>query len=225
MPSCSSLFRALPWIVVCLLSAIASVSHAQDAREEAPHDTLFPGRGKWAITAATGVPFYAVGEVALGISEGVTLGAIAGETPRVGGIGLRPRVALWSSIDQRVTLIAPTLYYPRGDGPHIEPWLLTRPSLLLEQRLDRGALWHVGLGMIYAVALTDPPLSEQAHNDPSPGFDDGFWASLQLGTWQPLSRHFALFADVDLVYDVRGPSWMVVGGTRVVISLGVSWLP
>jgi hypothetical protein len=208
----------LPLLAVCLLNTTA---HAQSA----PPDTLFPGRGRWALSAATGIPFYAVAEVALGVSDRFTIGAIAGETPRVGGVGVRPRVALWNGADQRVTLIVPTLYYPRGDGPHIEPWLLTRPSLLLEQRTDSVALWHVGLGMIYAVALTDPPLSEQGPVDPSPGFDDGYWMSAQLGTWQPLSRRFAFFADVDLVYDVLGPSWMVVGGTRVVVSLGVSWLP
>lgn len=218
IPLRATLLRASIALVLCFATSTADAQHA-------PADTLFPGRGKWALSAATGIPFYAVGEVALGVTDRITLSAIAGETPRVGGVGMRPRVALWNGIDQRITLIAPTLYYPRGDGPHIEPWLLTRPSVLLEQRTDHGALWHLGLGMIYAVALTDPPLPDQGPIDPSPGFDDGYWMSVQLGTWQPLSRQLAFFADVDLVYDVIGPSWMVVGGTRVVVSLGVSWLP
>ena len=84
-------------------------------RDRAP-DYLFPRGGGFSISALTGVPFVAITELAYGFSDWGALGLIAGVTPRVAGVGVRPRVSLLESAAFRAAVAAPVIYYPRTNG-------------------------------------------------------------------------------------------------------------
>lgn len=187
-------------------------------------DALYPGGGEFSASFATGFPFVAMTEVAVGVTDRAAVGLLAGVTPRVWGIGVRPRVALWRGQSQRVTLIAPTLYYPHNSGRFAQPWGLTRPTLLLEQRTDDRMMLHLGVGLMLASALATPTADSEDQQVTASGFTRGVWLSTQVGGSLKLSSAWSAFVDIDLVYDVDGPSWSKVAAIPAVLSLGLAWL-
>src|SRR3954470_16204162 len=90
-------------------------SHPSDAASvpDAPtRDTLFPSAGSFSATAATGVPYLAIGEVAAGVSSRFAVGAMAGVTPNVVGFGVRPRM-FFPLGEGRLIVRVPVFYYPK----------------------------------------------------------------------------------------------------------------
>src|SRR5438067_978791 len=107
-------------------SAIASGLRGALARTKSASTSCpaAPGAGRVTLGASTGVPFLAIGEAGVGVSRGLTLGAIAGITPTVVGFGVRPRAVLYSGARARVFVNAPILYYPATHLSGGEPWFL-----------------------------------------------------------------------------------------------------
>jgi hypothetical protein len=92
--------------LAALIALAASLpALAEDAAPSAPPrgDYLFPAGGSFSATAASGLPFLAIGEVAHGVSQQCSIGIFAGATPDMPGIdgtlglGVRPRVILFAT--------------------------------------------------------------------------------------------------------------------------------
>ena len=119
------------------------------AASAAVYDPLFGQGGS--VTLATGVPFLAIGEAAWGFGDRFTIGALAGVTPNVLGVGLRPRVLVLEGKSDRLQLVAPVLYYPEtSDGA---PWLLTRPMVEWSRAIGGGVRVGLGAGFVAATAV------------------------------------------------------------------------
>src|SRR4051794_39507407 len=85
-----------------LLVLLAPSAHAETSAEDAPsratsHGDLFPGRGRPTVSAATGLPFFGIAEVGIGVTNGFAIGALGGITPSVVTAGIRPRLRLATS--------------------------------------------------------------------------------------------------------------------------------
>src|SRR5688572_5933359 len=92
----------VPFFDVGSADLLPSAAEVRPAEAEAPavrrvHDPSFPGGGHLSTSLATGVPFPALGEVALGIGDRFAVGVIGGATPKVPGFGIRPRLALFDT--------------------------------------------------------------------------------------------------------------------------------
>jgi hypothetical protein len=172
-------------------------------------DPLFPGRGHVSVSLATGVPFLAVGEVALGTSESFALGVVGGvaDTLREYAVGGRARVAVFRAEAVSFVLSLPALYYPPVSVRHDEPWILTNPSLALHGRLPNDARLYGGIGALAAscthslahhfggdhVAAQDAPEGHTMVN--------GVWTTVHGGGSLPVSAIAALFVDASLMLD------------------------
>src|SRR6202034_878952 len=82
-----------------------------------PNNDLFPAPGRPSLSAATGLPFLAIGEVGLGLTNGIAIGAIGGVTPSVLTAGIRPRFLVRASEHYAVMLSIPMLWYPKASAP------------------------------------------------------------------------------------------------------------
>lgn len=196
-------------------SIAASIALALVASSSARAEgELLPAHGRLSASLATGVPFLAIGELAIGIDDGFALGLVAGLTPVVEGVGLRARGVL-ATLD-RVSLLAdvPVLYYPTSR--HRGAWFLTRPTLVADVRLGEATHLQLGVGLI-ATANADAAW---------PHLVDGTWQTLRVGCVVPIVKHLSFFADAGVVLDglaLAGPDWG--GGPPAVVTLGVTWSP
>lgn len=66
--------------------AHAGEGDAANAPRPADNDFLFPGNGKVSLTATTGLPFAALGEVSLGVSDRFAAGGVIAGGPFLGGV-------------------------------------------------------------------------------------------------------------------------------------------
>jgi hypothetical protein len=215
-----------------LVAALTATSSRARALEAASESELFPGAGRVSLSAATGVPYVAIAEAAVGVSEGFTIGALGGLTPWVEAVGLRPRVGLQLDRETRVFVVAPMFYYPKTNGLGNEPWVLAYPSARLERRVQSIHL-HAGLGLI-AAACADALLAElggeeehaEGHGlgEPELGFMGGVWNTVIVGASLSLGGGHVLFADAALVMSgvvPAGRDW--IGGPPCVFTLGTAW--
>src|SRR5690349_15032623 len=62
-----------------------------------PNGDLFPKPWRPSVAAATGLPFFGIGEVGVGITNGFAIGVIGGITPSVLTAGIRPRFRVRTS--------------------------------------------------------------------------------------------------------------------------------
>jgi hypothetical protein len=106
------------WIA-WLLTTFPAAARAEPTRDDSEPraqptggDHLFPAPLRLGATAATGSPYVAIGEVALGFGPHAALGFVAGVTPRVAGLGVHPRFAFPIAGDVRAIGRVPVLYYP-----------------------------------------------------------------------------------------------------------------
>jgi hypothetical protein len=146
-------------------SALPARAHAQPrdaARERAVAtggedqrlaDALYPGAGRFAFTAASGLPFVGLGEAAVGIGDRFALGVLAGVTPRVATFGARVRGAPLELGRFRFSVVVPVLYYPRTNAIGGAPWMLLRGSALIEYAVDARVRSYLGLGLVMASTL------------------------------------------------------------------------
>ena len=139
------------------LDATGARTVAAEPAEAPPRrdNPLFPGRGRVETSVATGVPFLAMAEVAIGVTNRFTVGAIGGATPNVPGFGVRPRVSVLEIGAWRAVLAAPVLYYPFTDARGGAPWFLTRPSLVAEHAFENGVRVGGGVGVVAAASSID----------------------------------------------------------------------
>jgi hypothetical protein len=188
------------------------------ASPKTAHDYLFPKAGGWATSLATGVPFVALGEVAYGIGDRFALGVMGGATPVVMGIGVRPRVVVFDAGNLRSVVTMPILYYPKTSTG--DPWVLARPTALMEYTAASGVRLSGGLGGIGA-ACTDSLFSlGRTHSKTVMG---GLWNTVAAGGAFAISGKTSLFAEATAVLrgvQFAGREW--VGGPPVIAEIGVA---
>lgn len=189
-------------------------------RVVAEPDYLFPTRGRLSGSFSTGVPFVAIGEAAFGVSNGFAFGLIGGFTPRVGGFGIRPRGMVELGPTTRLNLVVPVLYYPRTSGFGNEPWVLTNPTLAIEQRLGPRVMAHAGIGLVAAGCVDG--LFGHHDDEPGVGFMGGVWNTLPFGAAYRLTSNVDLFADAQLIMKGVRLAGEWVGGPPFSAELGVT---
>jgi hypothetical protein len=200
------------------------------------HGDLFPPAGHVTTAAATGLPFYAIGEAGFAFGDGVALGVIGGRTPSVWTFGIRPRFRVAMGPRTSLVLVVPMLYYPKASAPGpgnvgATTWVLARPELFFDGAI--GNRWHVAGGMgIVAAAATEalaeslagkqfamPPYN--GTGDRRQGFAGGIWNTVCARTSVALDRQTNLFLESSLVLN----GWMPadnVGGPPIVVTVGAS---
>jgi hypothetical protein len=175
-----------------------------------------------------------MGEVALGIVDRFTLGALVGLTPRVYALGGRARVLLIDHERVRVSIVAPLLYYPKTHSGGGAPWMLTRPTLLVAPRISRRVQLPCGAGLVATTTMARIARShgESDYSDGAGGFRGydskrpvtaGLWWTLGGGVSVALTDRISAFGDVWLVFerlDLASSDW--VGGAPVMANLGLS---
>jgi hypothetical protein len=225
-------FSQLAAVVSLLLSNVA-VAEAQDAdRGPSPDsnrraDYLLPKGGEFSASFATGIPFLGIGELAYGVGDGFAVGAIAAATPDVGSVqgaaavGVRPRGVVFRVGSWRSVLVAPVLYYPsiQGFGRRRDPWVLTRPELTLERRLDSGVRVNLGLGVI-AAACTESLMT--LGNEHSSSVMGGVWNTVRIGAGVPISERTSLFGEASLVMRGVLPARDWIGVAPAIAIVGVA---
>jgi hypothetical protein len=194
-------------------------------------DPIFPGTHHGSIGVASGVPFVGMAEAAYAPSEGFAMGAIVGATPYVLGVGLRPRVGIPIAERTRLSLVAPLLYYPTGeglvgDGP---PWFLAQPAVRLERRFGERGYGYVGAGVVGAIGFPTRDQNGQivvTYNDRrvvEKGTPWGLWNTVGLGGAYEIADRTALFADGMLILRgvrLAGDEW--IGGPPFAFTVGVA---
>jgi hypothetical protein len=190
--------------------APARIEAEATARERrASADPLFPGRGGVSASLATGVPFLAVGELAVGTSDAVTIGLVAGvaDTMREYAVGGRARVAVFRAQPMSVVLSLPVLYYPPVAVRDDEPWLLANPSLSLHGRLPNDAGIYGGVGAL-AASCTHSLANHFGGNHTAPDggssghqMINGVWNTVHAGGWWPVGDSTAVFVDGALMLE------------------------
>lgn len=199
---------------------------------------LFPGAGRINAGAATGLPFFGIAEVGVGITDGVAVGAIAGVTPSVWAAGLRPRFRVRATERTSFVLLSPVLYYPAASAPGLlgmgrTPWLLARTELFVDRALGRR--WHAAGGMGVIGAASTKALGnfitghdfEMPPYDGDPkatkGFAGGLWNTLAARGSYALGPDAHLFAEASFVLKGVKPA-DDVGGPPIVINAGVQYV-
>jgi hypothetical protein len=188
-------------------------------------DYLFPHAGGASASLATGVPLLWIGELSYGFTDRFSVGAVGAATPNVAGIhgtaaiGVRPRGVLFTAGPWRGALLVPVLYYPKVDGfgGDREPWMLARPSLILERRFASGARVTGGVGVI-AAACTDSILTLGKEQT----MMGGVWETLSAGGAIPISARTELFGELSLVTRGVVPATDWIGVSPVIGFAGVS---
>jgi hypothetical protein len=178
-------------------------------------DPLFPGAGHASFGAATGVPFVAMAEAAYAPADAVTVGALAGLTPFVAGIGARPRVRFLQIDGWRVAATAPVLYYPSTDLGGA--WILTRPDLSIEHTWANGASLGGGAGFVFADAVGERPAWYIFRSEKR------WWGTLNLRGNLPLGKGFSAIVDAALIFDgTKLAPW--IGGPPFSVAVGVGYV-
>jgi hypothetical protein len=237
--------RSLPFVASLVLGSLpaAAVAHADDepvgeARvPAAPYGSngdLFPAPGHPTVSFATGLPFLAIGEVGLGITNGIAVGVIGGVTPSVLTAGIRPRFRLRLSERYAAMLIVPMLFYPSASAPGpgnigSTTWVLARPEMMLDATLSERVHVAGGMGIIAAAStlalknkLQGKEFGVPAYNGSSEkkvGFAGGIWNTVCARTSYALAPNTHLFAEGSLVLSGLTPADNV-GGVPFVATLG-----
>jgi hypothetical protein len=198
-----------------------------------PADPFLPGAGHVALSLASGIPFAAVGEVAVGTTDWMAVSAIAGiaDTGGVSAFGGSLHVAAFRRGRYELMLSVPVLYYPPAAVHDDIPWLLTNPSLVFAYRWDRASVYG-GAGALFttcvgglAATFGGPPVHDtQPLTHP---MVNGAWDTLHLGGAYGLTPRVGLFAQTSLMLsgveiaqsyaEKVGPPVLALAGVRVVL--------
>jgi hypothetical protein len=223
------------WIA-WLLAAFAGTARAAPPVDRADAaspggDHLFPSALRVSATAATGSPYVAIGEVALGFGPHAALGFVAGVTPRVAGLGLHPRFAFAITGDVRAIARVPVLYYPETNDA--ESWLLTRPSLVVETPIAADFRLYAGGGALWAECVDqlfggEGRAHAHGHLEPVPSEEMPmgilFWTA-NAGAALALAPSLDAFVDLASVMEglaLAGPHWTDFGGPPLIAVLGAT---
>ena len=200
-----------------------------------PNGDLFPTPGRPSLSAATGLPFLAIGEVGFGITQGIAIGAIGGVTPSVLTAGVRPRFLVRANERYAVMLSIPMLWYPSASAPGpgnvgSTSWVLARPELMLD--VSPSPRWHLagGAGVIAAASvlalgnkLQGKEFAVPAYrgsSDTRVGFAGGIWDTLCTHASYAIDPATHLFAEGSLVFSGVALADNV-GGPPVVVTAGL----
>lgn len=205
-------------IAVGFMAMHAIALHGQTFNHESDHVLNYKGQSRF--TFVTGIPYVAIGEYAYGFSDRITIGLVAGLTPRTDGYGIRARAVLYQPGDDfRIYFCTPVLFYPKTKDLGGDPWWLTRPNINFEWITPSGFRYKVGGSLIAAAS------HHSLFGDPSRAkFSPGIWNAVHGGVSVPLSSNIMFQCETSLVMSglkVAGPDW--VGGPPVILVLGLSY--
>jgi hypothetical protein len=230
-------------LLLLLASGLAVVSRlfAQEMCTSETPDPHFARQGHWILTASTGIPYTAIGEIAYGLTEGTTIGIIGGQTPHIPGVGLRWRSEFYETPTSRIYGKAPILYYPHTLELGGEPWFLTWPTLTYEwKNCSEQLRYSVSLGMV-AAACAQQLLglenehaahhSEHVYTQPEQEQEalmkealmGGLWNTIGGGITLPITSSLIFSGEAALVMDgiaIADERW--VGGPPVLLTLQIS---
>jgi len=202
-----------------LLATSAAAAQTRNVDASKPEETkladyYFPGNGKIAVTASTGFPFMAGGEVALGLGSRVAVGARAAGGPFPGSIvfSAAPRFDVVHLGPMRVIIDTPMLWYPgitTGDN-----WFIWRPSLRIEGVAGRVRV-HGSVGAIVAWMAgsgSSGPIAPYGGGDGLPsGVQQGSaWNEWAAGVAVALSARTSIFLDAFAItrgFEPAGAEW------------------
>ena len=212
------------WETPAVETAHTSLEGVPPARRKSAPDPLFPARGEFAASFASGLPLLGIGEVAYGFGDRFSVGVVGAATPDIGdmrgtiAIGLRPRGILLASGAWRATLVVPILFYPqvKGFGDR-EPWFLIRPTLTVDYEFDSGLRLNGGMGLI-AAACAESILSLGREST----MEGGLWNTFNIGASLPLAAQTSLFVEASLVMHgvVLARDW--IGVVPVIALAGIT---
>jgi hypothetical protein len=200
----------------------------RDARElPRDGDYLLPAPGTLTLSVGSGVPFLGVAELAYGVGRGFAVGGVLAATPDIGGVqgttalGLRPRGVLFRAGPWRATLVTSALFYPSvpGFGGDRDPWVLIRPEITIERRLESGAQVNFGLGVIAAACMESLLTLGKEHDATVMG---GVWNTVRVGGAIPVGGATRLFGEASLVMTGLVPARQWIGVVPVVAVVGVA---
>src|SRR5580692_93495 len=208
VPTSRSRCTALATSALVALAVSPGFAQAQEeSREDTDtqegNDFLFPGAGKVSLTATTGLPLAALGEVSVGIGDRFAVGALVAGGPFVGGLatGLYPRLDTVHFGPMRLVLEAPFLWYP--DLDNTDNWVVTRPDVRLEGKAGRfrvhasvGAMWAK---MIGAPAVEGPIAAYGGGGLPSGVQHGAVWNTAGCGVAFAMSPRASVFAEGFLI--------------------------
>ncbi len=231
-------------VVLALASSlVAAVAHADESDAPKPAPTtayhpngdLFPTPGRPSVSAATGLPFFGIAEVGMGVTSGFAVGVVGGITPSVLTAGVRPRFRVRATERVAFMLNMPMLWYPKASAPGPgnignSSWLLTRPELMVDAAVTDRLHVAGGMGIIAAASIEalDNKLQGKEFAVPAysgstetkKGFAGGVWNTLAFHSSYALAPATHLFAEGSLVLAGVVPADNV-GGPPIVVNVGV----
>ena len=233
--------RCLTASVFLLGSLVATnASAAEEQTREEPkslrdNGDLFPRAGRPTVAAGTGLPFFGIAELGIGITDNFAIGAVGGVTPSVETAGIRPRVRIPTSERTALVINAPMLWYPKASAPGPgnignSSWVLTRTELFLDGAI--GDRWHVAGGMGFVAAASLEALGQffsgkefampayDGSKETRKGFAGGIWNTVAARGSYTLLKDTHLFAESTLVLEGYKPA-DGVGGPPIVVTMGV----
>lgn len=206
------------FLVIALMTIASTASAAEADAPSNPSrpyaDYLFPGNGNVAVTAATGLPYAALGEVSIGVGDRFAAGALVAGGPFVGGLatGVYPRLDALHAGPMRLVLEAPFIWYPGLQNN--DNWIVLRPMARVEGDVGRvrihgsvGAMWAT---MVGASAVKGPIEPYGGAGLPSGVQQGSVWDTAGGGVAVALSPRTSVFAEGFLILrgvDLAGPEW------------------
>jgi hypothetical protein len=239
--------RSYAWAVAALCLLVAPTARADETSPPTlpappasspygPNGDLFPTPGRPSLSAATGLPFLAIGEIGMGVTQGVAVGVIGGVTPSVLTAGIRPRFLVRASERFAVMLSIPMLWYPSASAPGpgnvgTTSWVLARPELMLDVTATPRLHVAGGAGIIAAASVLALENKVRGRDFAVPayggstedrvGFAGGIWNTLCAHASYALDPATHLFAEGSLVFsgvlladNVGGPPVVVTAGLQ-----------
>jgi hypothetical protein len=180
-------------------------------------DFLFPDRGHVSLTATTGLPYAALGEVSVGLTDRFAMGTLIAAGPFVGAVaaGINPRIDAVHFGPMRLVLRAPIIWYPAVGNA--DNWLLAHAEARVEGRVDRVRA-HVSLGvlgakMIGAQPVAGPIIAYGGSGLPSGVQRGALWNTGGAGVAVALSPRSSAFTEGFLIMrgaDLAGPEWFAL---------------
>ena len=204
---------------------------------------MLPGAGRVAFSVSAGVPYAALAEVNLGVSNWFSLGAGAAVSDKFNewAVFARPRFLLAHPGPVEVVLQVPVLYYPKVERRGGWDWFLANPALLVRGPVTRSTCAYLGVG---AALLSTTESLSSAFRDPKaeePPLDwdfserpaeqrhetvNGVWNTIHLGVDQALGRNWVVGFDsllllkgIDIAKDYSrkvGPPFVAEAGVSYV---------
>jgi hypothetical protein len=206
-------------LVASLTSAAEPDVVNETTQAPAPrNDYLFPGGGKVAVTASSGFPFMAGGELAVGIGNRIAIGGDVDGGPFPGSVvfSVAPRFDVVHFGPMRVVIETPVLYYPAIGGG--DTWFIWRPVMRVEGVAGRVRVYG-SAGAIVAKMVGTPaagPIAPYGGGGLPSGVQQGAaWNQWGAGAALSLSARTSVFLNAFVItrgFEAAGPDWFHLPG-------------